>query len=87
MSDLAGKTNDREPPLLRLTITPEPTGDEGEALIAAIVVYLSANAPVDMTIEEPPAPSRWAAAGKRSAVRGVNVNSQLGWGRRRAGWS
>jgi hypothetical protein len=71
---------------LTLSISPEPTGDEGEALIAAISAYLAVQ-PVGT-----PAAGRvaevdpWASAGRRAAVRGRTGAPPMGWGRARTGW-
>lgn len=71
---------------LHLAIAPEPTGDEGEALIAAISVYLAASAQSESTNETKPAVSRWAAAGRREAIGGIAKSQGMGWGKGRAGW-
>lgn len=86
MSDQSKSETQDEPPPLRFTITPEPEGDEGEALIAAITVYLSATAHSTSMDAEVDSVSRWGAAGRRSGIRGLDDEKQMGWGRRSAGW-
>lgn len=73
-------------PWLRMTITPEPTGDEGEAIVAAIATYLTVQqrAQPSAPVREPS--SRWLIAGRREAVRGRAGSPRSGWGRERAGW-
>lgn len=86
MSDQGKNDAQAEEPLLRFTITPEPEGDEGEALIAAITIYLSATNQPEIIAGETPNVSRWGSAGKRSGIRGLYDEKQMGWGRRSAGW-
>lgn len=77
-----------EAPWLRMTIHPEPGGDEGEALISAISAYLALhrNAAAEALPPAPPA-SRWQTAGRRTAIRGIAKSPRMGWGREGAGWS
>jgi hypothetical protein len=78
--------SDADEPWLRLQITPEPTPEEREALVAALSVYL-ANQPRNAPDEEAAVPSsRWLVAGRRAAVRGLKGGSPMGWGRERDGW-
>jgi len=86
MSDQSKNDSQEEKSPLRFTIAPEPKGDEGEALIAAITVYLSVtNQHVAIDGETSPV-SRWGSAGRRSGNRGLDDEKQMGWGRRGAGW-
>jgi hypothetical protein len=73
-------------PWLRMKISPEPTADEGEALIAAISAYAAAQAKPPVTEQAPPA-SHWSAVGRHEAVRGKKGAPPMGWGRQRIGWS
>jgi hypothetical protein len=71
-------------PVIRIEVTPEPSPDEADALVAAIAVYLSAG--VEQTVE-PAAPvvSRWVIEGRRTAMSGLQSGSNQGWGRGRPG--
>ena len=69
-----------------MSISPEPTGDEGEALIAAISAYLAVQS-VGTPVAEPIARAEpWPSAGRRAAVRGRAGAPPMGWGRARIGW-
>jgi hypothetical protein len=64
------KSPDAQPgPDLVLSITPEPTADERDAVVAALtILFLEPSAPVagPATREMP---SRWARAGREAALR------------------
>jgi hypothetical protein len=73
-----------DPAALEFTIWPEPEGDEGEALIAALTLYLTqAQKPASDPLEEASV-SRWAMAGRRTALLGQNKGPHTGWGRSKA---
>jgi hypothetical protein len=72
-------------PLLRLTITPAPTPEERDAIVAAIAV-LAAGAPASPERDDA-GRSRWVEAGRRAASAGRVKGSRLGWGRPATGWS
>lgn len=63
---------------LVIGVTPEPTRDELDALIAALVVWS------EETKQEPnpgSEPSRWAMAGRLEAHSGLNPRGHRGTGR------
>ncbi|MCC6791772.1 MAG: hypothetical protein IT336_08810 [Thermomicrobiales bacterium] len=70
----------------RVTVKPEPSADEAEAIAAAIAIYLSGRVE-GPSIEVAPPASRWQAAGRRAARRGLGSGSDRGWGRPAAGWT
>lgn len=79
--------SDRDQPWLHFDVTPEPTPEEREALVAALSVYFASKAEAAGE-REPASPiSRWAAAGRREAIQGRRGGSAMGWGRPRPGWS
>ncbi|MEJ7761748.1 MAG: hypothetical protein WKF80_03050 [Thermomicrobiales bacterium] len=57
-------------------IAPEPTPDERDAVIAALVVL--GLSPVDEPVWESPEPSRWAMAGRRAAHDGLSPATRHG---------
>jgi hypothetical protein len=73
-------------PWLRLTISPEPYGDEGEALVAAIAAFLAFET-TEFAVDEPEVPaSRWLTAGRRESIQGRAGAAGMGWARVRPGW-
>jgi hypothetical protein len=65
--------------VIHITITPEPTDDERDAVVAALSVLL-------LALEPAPAPaptpiSRWARTGRIEAMRGIDRRPERGWGR------
>ena len=66
---------------LRITITPEPTEDERDAVVAALTVLLLADEPAP-EVRSPP-PSRWTRTGRIEALRGIHGHPDRGWGRDR----
>jgi hypothetical protein len=73
-----------DPLVLGFTIWPEPEGDEGEALIAALSLYITqAQKPASDPLEEASV-SRWAMVGRRTALLGKHKDPHTGWGRSKA---
>jgi len=70
-----------EEPGLKVMISPEPTADERDAVVAALTVLLLADEPT-LNIEPPPT-LRWARTGRIEAMRGINGHPDQGWGRTR----
>jgi hypothetical protein len=70
-------------PVIRIEVTPEPSPDEADALVAAISVYLEAS--VEEEVEPVPRVSHWVMAGRRTAMSGLQGGSEQGWGRGRPG--
>jgi hypothetical protein len=64
------------PPELRVEISPRPTEDERDALVAALAVVLSAHSvEFDQTSVEVPA-SRWAEAGREAAFAARDLRTR-----------
>jgi hypothetical protein len=61
---------------LVIEVTPEPTRDELDALIAALAVWSQ-----EMEPDPEPVPSRWAMAGRLEAHSGLNPHVRCGTGR------
>jgi len=69
-------------PVVRLTIAPEPSADERDAVVAALMAVLTVSGASVAAAEEPIRVSRWARAGRLAAVRGIGGGARQGWGRR-----
>jgi hypothetical protein len=68
-------------PELKITISPEPTVDERDAVIAALSVVLLAQEPAPEV--RPATISRWARAGRVAAMGGIMNGQNMGWGHKR----
>ncbi len=73
--------NGLAPASLIFSISPEPSGDEGEALIAAITVYLARRSRMQAPSSQKPVVSRWLTAGRKQSVRALAKSPEMGWGR------
>ncbi len=82
---MAGLDGNGRIPRIELTIRPEPTADERDA-VAAVIAILSTAAPGN---ESSPVQtlSPWTLAGRRGALRGRETGARRGWGRAAPGWS
>jgi Acyl-CoA carboxylase epsilon subunit len=67
-------------PAWRIVVRPEPTEDELAAVVAALAV-LSGEPPAASPEQNPAERGRWAAAGRREALRGLAGGPASGWGR------
>ena len=65
-------------PTLKITISPEPTADERDAVVAALSVLLLAKEP---TPEVRPPTSNWAQAGRIEAMGGIDRRPERRWAR------
>ena len=77
----SGTSDEPEDPIdiaLSISIVPEPTDDEAEA-VAAVLAILR-RVPSEAATA-PKIRSRWAQAGRRAALRGLE-RDEPGWGRR-----
>jgi hypothetical protein len=79
---VSGRTYDEpgEPITIALSrsIVPEPTDDEAEAVAAVLAILRRVPAEA---ATPPKVRSRWAQAGRRAALRGLE-RDESGWGRR-----
>jgi hypothetical protein len=66
-------------PTLKITISPEPTVDERDAVVAALAVLLLADEPAPEVQTAPM--SRWARAGRVEAMGSIERRPDRGWGR------
>lgn len=66
-------------PALKIEISPEPTADERDAVVAALTVLLLTEDPAPRV--HPAPTSRWARAGRVEAMRGIEHRPERGWGR------
>lgn len=71
-------------PALRIDITPAPTADERDAIVAALAVLTMARTAAGEVAVA--APSTWALTARREATRSQSSASASGWGRTRPGW-
>jgi hypothetical protein len=66
---------------MRFTISPEPTDDERDAVVAALTVLLLAEESAQVTRPTPLA--RWTRTGRLEAMRDLDRRADQGWGRAR----
>ncbi|MBA2753640.1 MAG: hypothetical protein H0U40_04155 [Chloroflexia bacterium] len=64
-------------PAWRIEITPEPTPDEQDAIVAALVVL--GLSPVVVPAAKSAVPSRWSMAGRRAAHDGLSPTTRHGF--------
>jgi len=77
--DEAGSRNDA---VLSLTISPEPTADERDSIVAALTTLLMAAANVAQKTDMQPLVSHWSHAGRIAAMGGITGGPVRGWGLR-----
>ncbi len=68
--------------VLRLSISPEPTPDERDAIVAALTTLLMAAANVAQKTDMQPPVSRWGHAGHIAAMGGITGSPVRDWGQR-----
>ena len=66
---------------LRLTIQPEPTDDERDAVVAALMALLAERSAVPASVAGQPVTSRWKQIGRLESVRRLSGSPTRGWGR------
>lgn len=71
------------PVSVSLTIQPEPSADERDAVVAAVLALAAQAAPRVAPVE---APSRWARAGRWEAIQ-RRADLAHGWGIQSHSWS
>ncbi len=67
---------------LKITISPEPTADERDAVVAALTVLLLAGGPEPVVSAV--LTSRWTRVGRVEAMRGIDRLPDRGWRRARS---
>lgn len=73
-------------PWLTVKISPEPSEEERDALMAALTAYLVANSGGSESDLPAESVSHWTGASRRMAIRGIAKSVQMGWGRSGPGW-
>lgn len=70
---------DESAPDLRIEITPQPTVDERDALVAALTTVLAMSTPVASLDGDQTPPSRWANAGRDAALAARDLRARRSW--------